>query len=428
MPKELTIENISLPVGWEKKPLGEVCEINPKKSEVNSFPANHLVSFLPMKDLGVAQNQINPITIKQLSEVKGSYTYFRNNDVLLAKVTPCFENGKLGIAKNLKNEIGFGSSEYIVFRPNNEILSEYLFYILSSSKFRNRGKELMYGAVGLKRLSKDYVKNFITPFPSIDKQKQIVATLDKAFAAIDTAKANAEQNLQNAKELFESYLQNIFENKGNDWKEGEFGNVIITLTDYHANGSYKILKKNVELKDNDDYAWMIRSTDFENNFKNQFKYISENAYNFMSKSKVLGNEIIMSKIGNAGKVYLMPEIDRPTSLAMNLFLIRLDENKAIPEFVFHFLKSKRGESQIKKRVKGATTKTITKDNVRNIIISYPSIETQKGTVKKLDVLASEVKKLEVIYTQKIADLEEMKKSVLQKAFSGQLNTINESYE
>ena len=95
MNKELTNEKTSLPVGWEMKTLGEICEINPKKSEINNLPENYLVSFLPMKDLGVAQNQINPTTTKQLSEVKGSYTYFRNNDVLLAKVTPCFEKGKL---------------------------------------------------------------------------------------------------------------------------------------------------------------------------------------------------------------------------------------------------------------------------------------------------------------------------------------------
>jgi type I restriction enzyme S subunit len=140
----------------------------------------------------------------------------------------------------------------------------------------------------------------------------------------------------------------------------------------------------------------------------------------MNKSKVLGNEIIMSKIGNAGKVYLMPKINRPTSLAMNLFLIRVDENNALPEFIFRFLKSNKGESQILKRVKGATTKTITKDNVRNIIILYPPLEKQKQIVRKLEALTVECKKLEAIYIQKIAELDELKKSVLQKAFRGEL--------
>ena len=195
---------------WEEKTLGEVCEINPKKSEVNKFPDNHLVSFLPMKDLGVVQRHINPNKIKQLSEVKGGYTYFRNDDVLLAKVTPCFENGKLGIAKNLKNEIGFGSSEYIVFRSQNIISPEYLFYILSSNKFRNKGKELMFGATGLKRLSKDYVQNFSAPVPTIDEQLQLVQKLDSL--ALETKKLEAIyiQKISDLEEMKKSVLQKVF--------------------------------------------------------------------------------------------------------------------------------------------------------------------------------------------------------------------------
>ena len=128
----------------------------------------------------------------------------------------------------------------------------------------------------------------------------------------------------------------------------------------------------------------------------------------------------MSKIGNAGIVYLMPSIDRPVSLAMNLFLIRLNENIVLPDFIFRFLKSNGGKAQIKKRLKGATTKTITKDNVRNIIISYPNLNEQKKTIKKLNNLSVEAKKLEIIYQQNINDLDDLKRSILDKAFKGEL--------
>ena len=138
------------------------------------------------------------------------------------------------------------------------------------------------------------------------------------------------------------------------------GEVISFLTDYHANGSYKILKENVELRDEPDYAWMVRSTDFEQNFKNPLKYINKNAYEFLSKSKVFEGDILMSKIGNAGKVYLVPKLSQPASLAMNMFLIRLNERDILPEFLFRFLESQMGRAQIAKRLKGATTKTITK--------------------------------------------------------------------
>ena len=397
MIKELTKEKTSLPVGWVLKTLGEVCEINPKKSEINNLPANHLVSFLPMKDLGIAQNQIKPITIKQLSEVKGSYTYFKNNDVLLAKVTPCFENGKLGIAKNLKNEIGFGSSEYIVFRPKNETLSEYLFYILSSSKFRKRGKELMYGAVGLKRLSKDYVKNFIALFPPIEKQKQIVAILDKAFAAIDTAKANAEQNLQNAKELFESYLQNIFENKGDDWEEKSLGEVVDIKTGK--------LNSNA-MEENGKYPFFTCSR----------KIFAINEYAFDSKAVLLAGN-------NASGDFNVKYYEGKFNAYQRTYVITVNSEN---ELLYSYLKHKLlfHLSVFKKQSVGANTKFLKLGMIKGVKIILPPIEQQKQIVQKLDSLSIECEKLETIYTQKIADLEEMKKSVLQKAFSGQLNIKN----
>ena len=422
MIKESTIENTKLPAGWEIKTLGEVCEINPKKSEVNNFPANHLVSFLPMKDLGIAQNQTNPITVKQLSEVKGSYTYFKNNDVLLAKVTPCFENGKLGIAKNLKNEIGFGSSEYIVFRPKNEILSEYLFYILSSSKFRNRGKELMYGAVGLKRLSKDYVKNFVSPFPPLPQQKQIVATLDKAFAAIDIAKANAEQNLQNAKELRISITNNLFNSVENS-------DLLIVdevtdfITDYVANGSFASLKENVSYKKEKDYAMLLRLVDHSKKYQNPFVYVDKHAFDFLKKSTVYQNDIILSNVGaRLGTAFRAPDLGIPMTLGPNSILIKAKE---FGDYFYCWLQSAYGQKAIKSVVSGAGQPKFNKTQFKKIKVPIPkSKDDRDNIILKINQANNSVDKLYGVYIQKIADLEEMKKSVLQKAFSGQLNIIN----
>jgi len=141
---------------WQTKKLSEALEIQPsKKAARNSLDDNDLVSFLPMEDLGILSKNIVATKERPLKEVSGSYTYFSDNDVLLAKITPCFENGKLGIARNLKNRTGFGSSEYIVFRTNDTLLSEYLFYFLSQEHFRKEGKKLMTGTSGHSRVSKE---------------------------------------------------------------------------------------------------------------------------------------------------------------------------------------------------------------------------------------------------------------------------------
>jgi type I restriction enzyme S subunit len=354
---------------------------------------------------------------------KASYDFLKKsslvpNDLIMSNVG---EPGIVFLVPDLNQPMTLGPNSILIRPTEDSSTSKFLYLYFLSAKGKKQIDDISTGAAQ-KKFNKTSFRDIEIPLPSLPEQQAIVAILDEAFAAIAQAKANAEQNLQNANELFESYLQSVFENKGEGWEEKEFGSVITTLTDYHANGSYEVLKSNVELKDTEDYAWMVRSTDFENNFKNSFRYIDKNSYDFLSKSKIFGGEIIMSKIGNAGNVYLMPKSNRPCSLAMNLFLIRINENVAISEFIYQYLKSKKGEVQIKSRLLGMATKTITKDNVRNIVIPFPPLKEQQTIVQKLDALSTETKQLEAIYQQKINDLDELKKSILQKAFAGELNT------
>ena len=197
---------------WEKKRLGDVCEIRPSKSETTKYLSDDdNVSFLPMEDLQIMNYYIEPKQSKRLKEVSGSYTCFANGDVLLAKVTPCFENGKQGIAKDLENGVGFGSSEYIVFRPPTELLSEYLYYSLATSDFRENGKKHLLGACGLKRLSKDYVNEYEIPLPPLPEQKRIVKELDALSEKVRQLQEIYTKQIANCDELKQAYLQKAFE-------------------------------------------------------------------------------------------------------------------------------------------------------------------------------------------------------------------------
>jgi type I restriction enzyme S subunit len=162
----------------------------------------------------------------------------------------------------------------------------------------------------------------------------------------------------------------------------KLGDLISILTDYHANGSYKILKKNVELLDKPNYAVMIRTTNFEQGNFEDNKYINEHAYNFLKKSKVYPNDILMNKIANAGSTYLMPDLKRPVSLGMNLFLIRLNFELADQKYVYYYLKA--NEKYIKLFANGAATSTITKEMVRRLNVILPDITTQQKIVDIID--------------------------------------------
>jgi len=198
--------------GWEEKKLGEISKIKPPKSEVKErLTENDMVSFLPMEDLGVVQNEVNAFKERKLLDVFGNYTYFADDDVLLAKITPCFENGKLGVVKNLRNGIGFGSSEYIVFRCSENVIPSYLFYFLSRISFKSEGRRYMSGAVGHKRVSKDWIENYLIPFPKTKlEQQSIVRQLDALQAESKKLESGYQQKIASLDELKKSILKKAF--------------------------------------------------------------------------------------------------------------------------------------------------------------------------------------------------------------------------
>jgi type I restriction enzyme S subunit len=174
----------------------------------------------------------------------------------------------------------------------------------------------------------------------------------------------------------------------NNWHYIELGDYIDIITDYHANGAYEKLKENITLKYYPDYAIMIRTLNFESNdFKDKIIYLNEFEYNYLSKSKVQPFDIIMNKIANPGSVYLMPNLNRPVSLAMNLFLIRFNE-KIDQRFIYYLMKF--NEDYIKRFANGTATKSITKDAVRALKFKVPNLSYQKQISSLLSSLDAKI--------------------------------------
>lgn len=197
---------------WDNQKLIDIFAIKPSKKEAKEkLTDNDLVSFVPMEDMQIMSKEFICSKERTLKEVSGSYTYFANEDVLLAKITPCFENGKLGIARNLKNGIGFGSSEYIVFRSNGAVIPDYLYYFLARAQFIKEGAKRMSGAVGHKRVSKEFIEESVLSFPkSIIEQQAIVKKLDALSLEIKKLEAIYEKKLFALEELKKSILKKAF--------------------------------------------------------------------------------------------------------------------------------------------------------------------------------------------------------------------------
>lgn len=142
-----------------------------------------------MATLNTFSMTFEPNEERILADVMSGFTYFRNNDILLAKITPCFENGKAGIARNLTNGIGFGSTEYIVIRANTDIVyPEWIFYHINTLKFIESGRSFMTGTAGQQRIDINYVKQYRIPVPSLKEQKRCIDEIEAEQALINPSK------------------------------------------------------------------------------------------------------------------------------------------------------------------------------------------------------------------------------------------------
>ncbi|MFZ5532947.1 MAG: N-6 DNA methylase [Pseudomonadota bacterium] len=170
---------------WPLVTLGQVAEINPKKSEVGGLPNDTVVSFVPMAVLGEHSMTFEPKESKPLSEIGSGYSYFCDNDILIAKVTPCFENGKAGIARNLSSGIGFGSSEFFVIRCSEKVLPEWIYFAVANATFRAAATEKMTGTGGLQRVPRAVLEEHTIPVPPLETQRAIVAEIEAEQALVN---------------------------------------------------------------------------------------------------------------------------------------------------------------------------------------------------------------------------------------------------
>ena len=181
-----------IPAHWDVKRLRHVSETSPKQSELRYTSGELEVSFLPMPAIG-EQGALDLSEIKHVADVCDGYTYFCENDVIVAKITPCFENGKGAIARKLVNGIGFGTTELFVLRPGQDTHSDYIYYLTVSSRFRNIGAISMQGAAGQQRVTKLFIKDYVLGFPPIAEQRAIADHLDRETTKIDALIAKNDQ-------------------------------------------------------------------------------------------------------------------------------------------------------------------------------------------------------------------------------------------
>ncbi|OHA62488.1 MAG: hypothetical protein A2117_01870 [Candidatus Wildermuthbacteria bacterium GWA2_46_15] len=292
------------------------------------------------------------------------------------------------------------------FVCNKEIYNKYLyFFFVSNTEYLNS----LGGGTTFKEVSGSKLKEIEVPLPSISEQHRIVKILDEVFEGVAKAKENAEKNLQNTKDLFESYLQGIFAKPGEGWTEKQVDEI--------CNVEYGYTEK---AKSRGDYRF-VRITDTD---KNGLLMSTGKMYvdSFFDAEKYLLEEgdLLMARTGASAGNVLLFEGDEKAVFAS--YLIRLKFKKEVlSKLYWYFSKSPLYWNQVRQLSAGSAQPQFNGGALKQIVLVFPeSLSEQKTIVAKLDKLSAETKKLEGIYEKKLADLEELKKSVLKKAFAGEL--------
>lgn len=179
---------------YTQVPLGEICTVNPQAKKTG-YPDETIISFIPMAAIDERAGIIAVHTERHLAEVSKGYTSFENGDILFAKITPCMENGKVALARNLANGIGRGSTEFYVLRPGKRVLGEYIYHFVRQPRFREEAKKSFTGTAGQQRVSKTFMQNAPIPLPPLDEQRRIVSILNRA-AKIERLQKQAQERLR----------------------------------------------------------------------------------------------------------------------------------------------------------------------------------------------------------------------------------------
>lgn len=251
----------------------------------------------------------------------------------------------------------------------NEDISEYLRYYFTFHKPNHLVKDAAYPSISLSDIGELEID-----MKTDLERNEVVNQLHRIESIISLR----QQELQLLDDLIKARFVEMFGDPVNNEKgfvKAPMGDYMTLLTDFSSNGSYKTLDSGVTMYDEPNYAWMVRTTDLESGDMTSIKYIDEQAYELLAKSKIFGGEIIMNKIGSAGKIYLMPQIDMPASLGRNAFMFRYDDRINV-KFLYYLLTSDYGQREIQQYVRGAVTKTITKNDARAVLIIVPPIELQ----------------------------------------------------
>lgn len=399
---------------WTKKKLSDIADFNPRET----IKKGAVAKKISMDVLRPFYRDVPYYT----EECFSGGTKFRNGDTIMARITPCLENGKTAHVSILNDgEVGFGSTEYIVFRAKEGIANkDYLYYLVCSPEVREPAIKSMVGSSGRQRVQTDVVKNLEIDVPPLVDQEKIgsfLKSFDDKIALNDRINKNLEQQAVSLfKRLFTTTDDTMMSEVGEiptTFTLCKIGEIPMLVTDYVANGSFASLKANVTLYQGKNFAYFIRNTDLKSDSFSVF--VDQHSYEFLSKSVLYGGEVIISNVGDVGSVFLCPVLDRPMTLGNNIILLR-PENHSLRYYLYIWFKHAQGQALIQGIKGGSAQPKFNKTDFKNLTIAIPNDDI----LRKFDETVSPMFELISNNNAESKNLSSLRDTLLPKLMSGEL--------
>ncbi|MEL3972058.1 restriction endonuclease subunit S [Rossellomorea oryzaecorticis] len=412
-----------VPVNWVWVKMGELIKINPPKSKLD-LPSEQLCSFLPMSNVNPVTGRIYSFEDRLFDKVRKGYTYFEENDVLFAKITPCMENGNTVIAKGLRNHFGYGSTEFYVFRTLDQVNNKYLYYLLRSKMFRNQAKRAMTGAVGQQRVPKKYLENYQLALPPLPEQIRITEKIERLFGKIEEAK----QLIEEAKETFElrksSIIKKILNEGVNEVNPPRGWNKVKVKDLFSIFGGGTPSKSKPQYW-NGEIPWISAKDMKTPHISNTMDYITEEGLNNSSaKLAKKGSVVMVVRSGILQRT--LPVAYLLTDCTVNQDLKVFDSgNDLINKYFIWYIRGNEKTILFNYSKSGTTVNSIEFEKFKHHEIIIPPIDVLEKKIKKIEyTIEREESVNQVLNLNNL--IENLTSAILLKAYRGELGTNDPS--
>ncbi|HDX9643998.1 TPA: restriction endonuclease subunit S [Bacillus cereus] len=396
---------------YKKYKIKDLAIVNPSKKAIKDLDPDTNVSFIPMEYVS-NEGTILKMGIEKYKDVSKGFTYFEENDILFAKITPCMENGKGGLVKNLTNFVGFGSTEFHVIRANTDIIDpKYLYYIVHSKLFRKQAGSNMTGSAGQKRVPKQFIENYELNVPNKKIQLKIVELLDMMQTLITKRK----ETIAKLDELIQAVFLWMFGDLKYNSKKFEVGK----LGDYTTHVSSGSTPKGGQSSYLDAGIPLIRSQNvlMHKLALDGVAFISNETHQNMKRSQLMHKDVLLNITGaSIGRIAVYDGKDYGANVNQHVCIIRLVEDLD-PYYVSYYIGSQKFQHEIKMLNTGATREALNYSQIKNFDIIIPPKKIQsdfKKVVQKINCQKTTMVK-------SLGDLELNFQSLLQKTFKGELD-------